>query len=109
MGGDKTTLTNSVANGLHLCVRCHDTIERNRVWGQCFGYLIPTWPGGIDPALVPVFYRGAWMLLDNDGGVNPDPNAPADSSYGLGMIGSDYHVMLNEIDSQGAEIGEIGS
>lgn len=71
MGGTSNPAVNGVANGLHLCADCHRTIESERQWSRVFGYLLPANPGVLDPAAVPVFYRGIWMLLGADGTLNP--------------------------------------
>ena len=70
MGGSHRDDTR-VSAALHLCGLCHTLVEANREWARVFGYLIPEWPEDIDPALVPVYYRGMWVLLDDDGNINP--------------------------------------
>lgn len=68
MGGSKADDTNSSANGLCVCVPCHREIEANRVEALAHGWLVRQ---GDDPAAAPVFRRGEWVLLDNDGQIKP--------------------------------------
>src|SRR4029077_20340904 len=48
--------------------QCHQTIEENPVWSRVFGYLVPQ---EVEPTEVVVFYKGGWVLLDDDGNINP--------------------------------------
>lgn len=68
VSGDSIRDVNRPSNGLALCGKCHDTVERRRGWAMDSGLLLK---GGQDsaetPALLPR-YRG-WVLLDDEGNV----------------------------------------
>ena len=65
MGGSKRADTNVASNSLHLCVNCHAATESDRELSYRMGWLVRQ---GRDPAMVPVFRMGTWVLLNNDGG-----------------------------------------
>jgi hypothetical protein len=70
MGGSKAPDTNRVTNALALCGSCHRWIERehNRTESRVMGWLVLQ---GHDPAMTPLLYRGKWVFLTDDGGVEP--------------------------------------
>jgi 5-methylcytosine-specific restriction protein A len=54
MGGSRAWETNSAANALHLCRRCHLYIESNRRTALEYGFLVRQ---NHDPRAVPVWWR----------------------------------------------------
>lgn len=66
MGGSKADTTNGPANCLLLCPGCHREVEGNRADALRFGWLVRQ---GQEPAEVPVFRRGTWVTLTEDGKV----------------------------------------
>ena len=66
MGGSKAADTNTAANCLALCPQCHFNIELSRESALHLGYLVRQ---GQAPESQPVFYRGQWVFLNNDGTV----------------------------------------
>jgi hypothetical protein len=68
MGGDRSPVTNSAANGLRLCLGCHEWAESHRAEAFDLGLLVAR---GNDPSLVPVWlttpYGRDWWLLSPDG------------------------------------------
>ena len=66
MGGSTAPDTNLVSNALFVCVPCHNEIEANREDALKYGWLVRQ---GHDPAGVPVFRRGEWALLADNGTV----------------------------------------
>lgn len=69
MGGSRRKDTNLPANGLSVCVPCHCAIESDRDEALRHGWLVRQ---GRDPKLVPVFRRGQWVRLNNEGGYNSE-------------------------------------
>lgn len=69
-GGTRLVWVNSPANGLHLAPRCHDRIEARRTEAYVNGWLVRR-NGAKPAAVVPVLYRGRWVLLDDTGGIRP--------------------------------------
>lgn len=71
MGGSKRPDTDWAANGLAVCSKCHALVEsnRNRDADRRNGFRLEQ---NDIPCRVPVLRHGAeWVLLDDDGGVNP--------------------------------------
>jgi hypothetical protein len=68
MGGSIRPDTNLPANALHVCLPCHVWIGANPAQAYEKGWLVRQ---SAEPALVPVFYRGDWVKLDNVGGIRP--------------------------------------
>jgi 5-methylcytosine-specific restriction enzyme A len=64
LGGSRRADTNRPSNLLHLCADHHTAVESLRTRAYALGLLLPA---GADPAASPVFRRGVWMLLDDDG------------------------------------------
>lgn len=73
MGGSSREDTNTPANALHLCVACHQHIESNRDEAHSLGWLVRQHHS---PSVAPVFWRGEWRWLDDDGAANVAPPAP---------------------------------
>ena len=73
MGGSNAADTNTAANCLLLCVRCHQAVESQRAVALDRGYLVPQ---GATPTNVPVYRCGGWVLLDNYGGTAPHREGP---------------------------------
>ncbi|ORA02137.1 hypothetical protein BST17_24825 [Mycolicibacterium bacteremicum] len=69
-GGSRRADTNLPANCLLLGASCHHATEMGRTTAYEFGWLVRQ---GHNPSEVPVFRRGAWVLLDNDGGFERVP------------------------------------
>ena len=73
-GGSKAADTNTAANGLGICQRCHDMTESRRELALDRGWLVRQ---GHDPAEVPMLRHGAdWVLLQENGGVFVPPRGP---------------------------------
>lgn len=70
LGGTSAPWVNRAANGLGLASRCHRRVESNRAKAYENGWLVRR-NGSQTAAEVPVLYRGRWVLLTDDGGVNP--------------------------------------
>lgn len=68
MGGSTAVDTNTAANGLWLCGKCHAHVESHRAYALLNGYLVRQ---GHDPAGVPVRVHGDWVLLNDEGGLTP--------------------------------------
>ncbi|OIN80191.1 hypothetical protein [Mycobacterium malmoense] len=72
MGGSRRPDTNTAANALAVCRRCHNRIESMRTWARGNGFVLPQ---HADPAAEPVWWRcgidGAraklWVLLSDNG------------------------------------------
>lgn len=64
MGSTRRPETNLPANALALCAPCHSVTESNRTEALKFGYAVPQHR---IPQDVPVFRRGMWVMLLNDG------------------------------------------
>ena len=66
MGGTRRPDTNLPANGLHVCPACHCAIESDREEALRHGWLVLQ---RHEPFLVPVFRRGEWVSLYDDGSI----------------------------------------
>lgn len=75
MGGSDRDDTNLASNGVALCRRCHESIERRRDWARDYGFLVMQ---NQIPKDAPIWWRcarvyrdgslvKAWRLLSNDG------------------------------------------
>ncbi|MCX2931359.1 hypothetical protein ORI20_13830 [Mycobacterium sp. CVI_P3] len=71
-GGSKRDDTNLAANGLDACNYCHDVIEKNRALAYLVGWLLSD---NQLPDQERVLRRGEYVLLDNDGDIQPDTNS----------------------------------
>lgn len=72
MGSTKRPETNQPANGVWVDGECHAWIESHRTQALADGWLVRQ---SDTPASVPVFRRGVWVWLSDDGSithVNPD-------------------------------------
>lgn len=68
-GGSRRDETNTAANCLHICWSCHHSlIESHRQVGYLMGWLLSQ---NMSPDRERVMYRGEWMLLGDDGSVEP--------------------------------------
>lgn len=67
-GGDRSQTTNSAANGLRLCLACHDWVESHRCKAIELGLLVSRYA---DPETTPVYlftpFGEGWWLLSPDG------------------------------------------
>jgi len=63
-GGSKAPDTNTAANCLLLCVRCHAWIESHRSEALHWGWLVPQ---GTSPEKTPVWIGWRWVFLRCDG------------------------------------------
>lgn len=66
----------SAANGMHVCLFCHDWIGDFPVSAGVLGWHLEPWrdrDGKLtsDPAKEPLRYRGQWVVLGDDGAVTP--------------------------------------
>jgi 5-methylcytosine-specific restriction protein A len=68
MGGSKLANTNMTSNALMLCRDCHADIESERTAAINQGWLITQ---NHSPTDIPVYYRGAWVYLDDLGNLQP--------------------------------------
>jgi len=66
MGGSKDPETNRASNGVLLCPRCHEMIERFRREFLYSGWLVLQ---GKHPAETPIWRNKQWVRLDDDGGI----------------------------------------
>ena len=73
MGGSKADDTNTAPNALAVCESCHRGIESDRDDALKFGWLVRQ---GANPAEVPVFRRGQWVVLTDSGAVFMPANGP---------------------------------
>lgn len=64
-GGTKDPAINLPSNLLALCALDHSRTEMNRTEALRNGWLVSSWEVPIEK---PVFYRGTWRLLDDEGG-----------------------------------------
>lgn len=65
MGGNRTAVTRSAANGITLCLTCHSTAESFRDVALKAGVLVPQHR---DPREVPVKHRlHGWVTLTDQG------------------------------------------
>lgn len=66
--GEAATHHDRLSNVLHGCRPCHDwqTASGNRLPAEAKGFVLREHQ---DTLAEPVRYRGAWMLLDDEGGV----------------------------------------
>ncbi|MGW4663240.1 hypothetical protein [Streptosporangium sandarakinum] len=70
MGGTKDPRSNTAANNIHSCRRCHDLVERDPAAAYANGWKIRR--GAADPTEVPVrLWAHGWVYLDDAGGVRP--------------------------------------
>lgn len=67
-GGSRRPDTNMPSNSLAACAACHAWIESDRSAAYDNGWLVHQ---GESPSETPVLYRGALVLLDDLGGVEP--------------------------------------
>lgn len=67
-GGSKDPITNTPANAFGVCASCHAYIESNRTEALQKGWLVRQ---GQDPRTIPVLRYGTWVLLGEDGSVEP--------------------------------------
>lgn len=65
-GGTRLAWINRPANGMHLSLRCHDRIERNRTAAEANGWLILR-NGNETAVSKAVLYRGRWVRLTDYG------------------------------------------
>lgn len=65
MGGSTDPATNTASNAVGLCPGCHAICESKRLDAEYMGFLVGQ---GHDPAAVPVFRWGQWVVLDAAGG-----------------------------------------
>ena len=68
MGSSIRAGTNTAANCLLLCRSCHESVERHRTYARQRGLLVSQWA---NPAEVPVYRLGQWVVLDDQGGFTP--------------------------------------
>ena len=76
MGGTKRPDINQPFALLHVCRGCHHAVTDtagNRAAYEDAGWIVPR---GAEEIMIerlkePVLYRGRWVLLTNDGGINP--------------------------------------
>ena len=66
MGGSKQAETNQASNGVLLCLRCHQLIERFRTDALHTGWLVLQ---GKHPAETPIWRNKRWVQLGDDGGI----------------------------------------
>lgn len=71
MGGSQAVDTNIASNALLLCGECHAVVESNRTVAENNGWLVKQ---NHSPADIPVYYRGAWVYLDDAGGLHQVQN-----------------------------------
>ena len=75
-GGSKRADTNTAANGLAVCRPCHRHLEGRPFDAEANGWVIPNnRRPPIDPASVPVLWRGEQRWLDEQGGLLLRPPA----------------------------------
>lgn len=75
-GGSRRDDTNLASNALCLCPRCHDWVESHRLVAMDNGWVIPNnRRPPINPASVPVLWRGEERWLDEQGGLLVRPPA----------------------------------
>lgn len=67
-GGTRREWIGLPSNCLDVCRSDHNLIESRRQLARVMGWLVPE---GHDPADVPVLYRGRWLFLGSDGGLQP--------------------------------------
>lgn len=68
LGGSSRPDTNAPSNGLLVCGEHHRQIESYRTMSYEMGWLVRQ---SYSPLTVPVFRRGLWVLLDDEGGFLP--------------------------------------
>jgi hypothetical protein len=56
------------SNGLDACSSCHLFVTNERTVAKRFGWAVEWWRA---PSEVPVFRRGEWVYLDDEGGLVP--------------------------------------
>jgi 5-methylcytosine-specific restriction protein A len=67
-GGSRRDDTNTASNGMWLCHHCHFLIEGDRTLSINLGWLVRQ---NHSPAEIPVVYRGKFVFLSDDGGLQP--------------------------------------
>ena len=67
-GGTRRPETNQPANGVLVCGDCHRWIEANRASALSDGWLVRQ---SDTSATVPVFRRGVYVWLNDDGSITP--------------------------------------
>lgn len=63
-GGSSDTSLDCPCNALHLCVKCHGTVESSRTYAKSRGWLVLR---NLTTYATPVLYRGRWTFLNCDG------------------------------------------
>lgn len=64
MGGTSRDASGLPSNCLHLHPKCHDYIESHPAESREKGWLVEQ---TADPALIPVWVKGQWCILNDDG------------------------------------------
>lgn len=64
MGGTKRLETNLPSAGVLLCQPCHAEVESHRLKAYSDGWLVRQHQSPLD---APLYRRGHWVLLDDDG------------------------------------------
>lgn len=83
-GGSRRPETNQPANGLLLDSECHLWVESNRAAALSDGLLVAQ---GDTPATVPVFRRGVYVWLGDDGSItHVRPDEPLDVTQKLTIL-----------------------
>jgi len=77
MGGTKRPDTNTASAGVLLCQPCHIEVESHRLKAYSDGWLVRQHQ---NPADIPVYRKGRWVLLDDEGGFHP---ATSDEARGV--------------------------
>lgn len=72
MGSTKRPETNQAANGLDVCLHCHEWVESHRREAYEYGWLVRQTE---EPADVPVLYRGTLVILDDLGNLEGYPGS----------------------------------
>jgi hypothetical protein len=101
MGGSRDRATNSPANALLLCGRCHRICEQHREVARQHGYLVRQ---GVDPGGVAVWRWGQWVHLDDTGGVRPS-NTPPMAGQPPHNAGADVRVAPPQQQQQATKEG----
>lgn len=83
-GGSRRPETNQAANGVLLDGDCHRGIESNRTAALSDGWLVAQCD---TPATVPVFRRGVYVWLNDDGSItHVRPDEPLDITEKLTIL-----------------------
>ena len=77
-GAGGSALLDRPSNLVTVCgsatTKCHGWMEHNRTDAEVLGYILPKLNPDIDPETEPLFTIDGWVLLDDQGGVEPcDP------------------------------------